>query len=60
MNDYWGMPDREYELSLLQFANDQLSEMGYSILGEKVEVCSGAGAMTMTAILKTKDLKIPV
>ncbi|MFZ2411412.1 MAG: hypothetical protein WAW23_07575 [Candidatus Methanoperedens sp.] len=58
MNDYWGIPDREYELSLMQFARDQLSEMGYSILGEKVEVCSGAGALTMTAILKTKDLKI--
>lgn len=57
MNDYWGIPDREYELSLMQFAKDQLSEMGYSILGEKVEVCSGAGALTMTAILKTKDLK---
>ncbi len=57
MNDYWGIPGREYELSLMQFAKDQLSEMGYSILGEKVEVCSGAGALTMTAILKTKDLK---
>ncbi len=57
MNDYWGIPDREYELSLMQFARDQLSELGYSILSEKLEVCGGAGAMTMTAILKTKDLK---
>lgn len=57
MNDYWGIPDREYELSLMQFAKDRLSEMGYSILGEKVEVCSGAGALTMTAIITTKDLK---
>ncbi|MDO9097244.1 MAG: hypothetical protein Q7U60_03895 [Candidatus Methanoperedens sp.] len=57
MNDYWGIPDREYELSLLQFAKNQLSKMGYSILGEKVEVCSGAGALTMTAILKTKDFQ---
>ncbi len=57
MNDYWGIPDREYELSLLQFASDQLSEMGYSILGEKVEVCSGAGALTMTAILEIKEVK---
>jgi hypothetical protein len=55
MNDYWGIPDREYELSLLQFARDELSEMGYSVLGEKVEVCSGAGALTLTAIIKTKD-----
>ncbi|MDD5472584.1 MAG: hypothetical protein PHU34_00385 [Candidatus Methanoperedens sp.] len=57
MNDYWGIPDREYELSLLQFAKDQLSEMGYSILGEKVEVCSGAGALTLTAVIETKGLQ---
>ncbi len=57
MTDYWGIPDREYELSLLQFAREQLSEMGYSVICEKVEVCSGAGAMTLTAILKTGDLR---
>lgn len=56
MNDYWGIPEREYELSLLQFAREQLAGMGYSVIGEKVEVCSGAGAMTLTAILKTGDL----
>lgn len=55
MNDYWGIPDREFELSLLQFAREELSEIGYSVLGEKVEVCSGAGALTLTAIIKTKD-----
>jgi len=55
MTDYWGMPEREYEISLLQFARKQLAEMGYSVIGEKVEVCSGAGAMTLTAILKTGD-----
>jgi hypothetical protein len=55
MTDYWGIPEQEYELSLLQFAGKQLSEMGYSVIGEKVEVCSGAGAMTLTAILKTGD-----
>ncbi|VVB95787.1 Uncharacterised protein [uncultured archaeon] len=55
MTDYWGIPEREYELSLLQFAGKQLSEMSYSVIGEKVEVCSGAGAMTLTAILKTDD-----
>lgn len=49
------MPEREYELSLLQFARKQLAGMGYSVIGEKVEVCSGAGAMTLTAILKTGD-----
>lgn len=57
MNDYWGMPDREYELSLLQFAGEELSEMGYAVLSEKVEVCSGAGAMTLTAILQKENLK---
>lgn len=57
MTDYWGIPEKEYELSLLQFAGKELSEMGYSVLGEKVEVCSGAGALTLTAIIKTKDSK---
>ena len=57
MNDYWGMPDREYELSLLQFAGEELSEMGYAVLSEKVEICSGAGAMTLTAILQKENLK---
>ncbi len=55
MTDYWGIPEKEYELSLLQFAREELSEMGYSVLGEKVEVCSGAGALTLTAIIKIKD-----
>ncbi len=55
MNDYWGMPEKEYELSLMQFAKDQLNEKGYSIMDEKVEVCGGAGAMTLTGILKTKE-----
>ncbi len=55
MTDYWGIPEQEYELSLLQFARKELSEMGYSVIGEKVEVCSGAGALTLTAIIKTKD-----
>ncbi len=31
--------------------------MGYSVLSEKVEVCSGAGALTLTAIMKKKDLE---
>lgn len=57
MTDYWGIPEKEYELSLLQFAGDKLSEMGYSVIGEKVEVCSGAGALTLTAIIKIKDSK---
>ena len=55
MSDYWGVPEQEYELSLLQFAKKELSEMGYSVLSEKVEVCSGAGAMTLSALLKKKD-----
>ncbi len=55
MNDYWGIPEQEYELSLFQFAKKELWEMGYSVLDEKVEVCSGAGALTLTAIIKTKD-----
>lgn len=54
MSDYWGVPEQEYELSLLQFAKKELSEMGYTVLSEKVEVCSGAGAMTLTALLKKK------
>ena len=55
MSDYWGVPEQEYELSLLQFAKKELSEMGYSVLSEKVEVCSGAGAMTLTALLNKKE-----
>jgi len=55
MSDYWGVPEQEYELSLLQFAKKELSVMGYSVLSEKVEVCSGAGAMTLSALLKKKE-----
>ena len=57
MSDYWGIPDDEYELSLLQFAGTELSRMGYTVLSEKVEVCSGAGAMTLTAILKKNEFR---
>jgi len=57
MSDYWGVPDDEYELSLLQFAGNELREMGYTVLSEMVEVCSGAGAMTLTAILKKEDFR---
>lgn len=57
MNDYWGIPEREYELSLLRFAWEELSEIGYIVLSEKVEICSGAGAMTLTAILQKENLK---
>lgn len=57
MSDYWDVPEQEYELSLLQFAKEELAEMGYAVLSEKVEVCSGAGAMTLTAILEKKDLR---
>jgi hypothetical protein len=58
MSDYWDVPEQEYELSLLQFAKKELSEMGYSVLSEKVEVCSGAGAMTLSALLKkTEDFR---
>lgn len=53
MNDYWGIPEKEYEISLMQFATQPLSDSGYSVLEEKVEVCSGAGALTLTAIIKT-------
>ena len=52
MNDYWGIPEKEYEISILQFAKQQLSDSGYCVLSEKVEVCSGAGALTLTAIIK--------
>lgn len=52
MNDYWGIPEEVYEISLMQFAKKQLYDSGYSVLDEKVEVCSGAGALTLTAILK--------
>ncbi len=55
MSEYWGMPEKEYDLSLLQFARDQLSAMGYLILSEKVEVCSGAGALTITAVLEARN-----
>lgn len=52
MNDYWGVPEKEYEISLMQFASQQLSDSGYSVIEEKLEVCSGAGALTLTAIIK--------
>ncbi len=55
MNDYWGVPEQEYELSLLQFAKKELSEMGYIVLSEKVEVCGGAGAMTLSALLRKNE-----
>lgn len=57
MSDYWGVPEQVYELSLLQFAKKELAQIGYSVLSEKVEVCSGAGAMTLTAILKKDDFR---
>ena len=60
MNDYWGIPEEEYEISLLQFAEKQLSEKGYSVTGEKVEVCSGAGAMTLSGILENKDMRFGI
>lgn len=55
MSDYWGIPEQEHELSLLQLAMEELSKIGYSVLSEKVEVCSGAGALTVTAVIKTDD-----
>ncbi|MDW7725855.1 MAG: hypothetical protein SCH70_01880 [Candidatus Methanoperedens sp.] len=55
MSDYWGMPEKEYDLSLLQFASEKLSEKGYSVLSEGIEVCGGAGALTLTAIIGTSD-----
>lgn len=55
MSDYWAIPEKEYDLSLLQFAREKLARMGYSVISEKVEVCSGAGALTMTAIIKNKE-----
>ncbi len=60
MNDYWGIPEKEYEISLLQFAKEQLSEKGYSLTGEKVEVCSGAGAMTLSGILENKEIRFGI
>lgn len=57
MNDYWGIPEKEYEISLLQFAEKQLSKKGYSVIGEKVEVCGGAGAMTLSVILVNKETR---
>lgn len=55
MSDYWGMPEKIYELSLFQFAEDKLLEKGYSILSEKVEICGGAGALTITAIIEINE-----
>jgi hypothetical protein len=60
MNDYWGIPEKEYEISLLQFAKEQLSQRGYSVTDEKVEVCSGAGAMTLSGILENKDTRFGI
>jgi hypothetical protein len=60
MNDYWGIPEKEYEISLLQFAEKQLSEKDYSVIGEKVEVCSGAGAMTLSGILENEETRFGI
>jgi hypothetical protein len=60
MNDYWGLPEKEYEISLLQFAKEQLSKKGYSVTDEKVEVCSGAGAMTLSGILENKETRFGI
>lgn len=60
MSDYWGIPEKEYEISLLQFAQKQLSERGYSVTDEKVEVCSGAGAMTLSGILENKETRFGI
>jgi len=60
MNDYWGIPEKEYEISLLQFAKEQMSERGYSVTDEKVEVCSGAGAMTLSGILENKETRFGI
>ncbi len=57
MSDYWGVPEVDYELSLLQCVDNDLRKAGFSVLSEKVEICSGAGALTMTAILKKNDQK---
>jgi hypothetical protein len=57
MSDYWGVPEVDYELSLLQCVSEDLKKAGFSVLSEKVEICSGAGALTMTAILEKNDLK---
>jgi hypothetical protein len=58
MNDYWGIPEEVYEISLMQFAKQQLSDSGYSVIDEKVEVCSGAGALTLTAIIKIDNSRM--
>lgn len=55
MSDYWGMPDEEFELSLFQFARNEMEDMGYSLVSERVEVCSGAGALTLTAIMRKNN-----
>lgn len=57
MSDYWGVPEVDYELSLMQCMNKDLNKAGFSVLSEKVEICSGAGALTMTAILEKNDKK---
>jgi len=56
MSDYWGLPSRDYELSLLQFVEGELSRNGYSIQSESLEICSGAGAIVLTSVL-VKDGK---
>lgn len=32
MSDYRSIPEKEYDLSLLQFASEKLSEKGYSVI----------------------------
>ncbi len=49
------MPEKEYELSLLQFGKVLFNEKNYYVLDEKMEVCGGAGALTLTGILKAEE-----
>lgn len=56
MSDYWGLPSRDYELSLLQFVEGELLINGYAIQSESLEICSGAGAIILTGVL-VKDGK---
>ncbi|HIH43689.1 MAG TPA: hypothetical protein HA257_00985 [Candidatus Methanoperedenaceae archaeon] len=51
MSDYWGEPKKDHELSLMQFMRDVLAEKSIRVESEVVEICGGAGALTVTAVL---------
>lgn len=51
MSEYWGEPRKDYELSVMQSMRDALEVQGIRVESEVVEICGGAGALTLTAVM---------